>query len=119
MHERGTASGDHAFLNGGTRCRKRIFDAMLLLFEFGLGRGTDLDHRNATGELRKTLLQLLAIEVRIGVLDLLFDHLDAALDVGRFTRAIDDRGLFFRHGHALGLTELIRSHFVELEAELF
>ena len=119
MHERGAAAGDHAFLNGRARCRKRILDTMLLLFEFGLGRCTDLDDRDAARELGKTLLQLLAIEVPVGLIDLTLDHLDAALDVGRFACTVDDRGLFLGDLDRLGLTEQIRSHFVELEAELF
>ena len=92
---------------------------MLLLFELGLGGRADLDDGNAAREFGETLLQLLAIEVGIGLLDLLLDHLDAAFDRIRLAVAVDDRRLFLGDRHALGLAELIGRHLVELQAELF
>ena len=119
VDERSAAAGDHPLLDCRSRRRERVFDAVLLLFELGLGRSTDLDDRNAAGELGKTLLQLLAVEVAIGLLDLPLDHLDAALDRVGLTVAVDDRGLFLRDLDRLGLTEQIRRDLVELEAKLF
>jgi DNA primase len=43
---------------------------VLLLLHLGLGRGADLDDRDAAGQLREALLELLAVEVGVGVLDL-------------------------------------------------
>jgi hypothetical protein len=45
---------------------QRVLDAVLLLLHLGLGRSSDLDHRNAAGELREALLELLLVEVRVG-----------------------------------------------------
>ena len=59
---------------------KRVLDAVLLLLQLGLGRGADLDHRHAAGQLGQPLLQLLAVEVGGRGLDLGADLLDAALD---------------------------------------
>jgi len=72
------------------------------LFELGLRGRAHLNDRDAAGKLRQPLLQLLAVEVRIGLLDLLFDHLDAALDGIGFAIAINDRRFFLGNRHALG-----------------
>ena len=50
--ERDAAAGDNAFFNRGAGRVQRIFDAGLLLFEFGFGRGPDIDLGNAAGQLR-------------------------------------------------------------------
>jgi hypothetical protein len=47
-----------------------VLDAGLLLLHLGLGGRADLDRRDAAGELRQPLLELLAVVVDVGVLDL-------------------------------------------------
>ena len=69
-----------------------VFDAVLLLLHLGLGGSADLDDGDTAGELREPLLELLAIEVGVGRLDLGLDLLDPALDVVAVTGAVDDRG---------------------------
>ena len=49
---------------------QRVFDTGLLFLHFGLGRRTDLDDGNAAGQLGQALLQLLAIVVGGGLVDL-------------------------------------------------
>ena len=53
---------------------------MLDLLELGLGGSADLDDGNATGELGQTLLELLAVEVRGGVLHLALDLSNTGVD---------------------------------------
>jgi len=67
-----------------------VLDAVLLFLQFNLGGGADLYDRDSTGELGETLLELLAVPVRIGVLDLTLDLGDASRDVGVCTAAVDD-----------------------------
>src|SRR3981189_2957317 len=74
---------------------QRVLDAVLFLLHLGLRGGADLDDRNASGELRQTLLEFFPIEVGVGVLDLLFDLLDPAFDVVSLAGTIDDRGVVF------------------------
>ena len=77
----------------------RVIDAILALLHLGLGRATDADHRNAAGELGQPLLQLLAVIVGGGLLDLRLDLVDARLDVGLLAGTVDDRGvLLVNHG---------------------
>src|SRR3954467_5224199 len=116
--ERDAAPGDDALLEGGPGGLQRVLDAMLLLLHLGLGCGTDLDHGHAAGELGQPLLQLLAVEVRVGVLDLGLDLLDAALDRVAVAVAVDDRRGVLRHDDAAGAAELRELGVLELEAHL-
>ena len=77
------AARDDAFLDRRASGMQSILHASLLLLHFGLGGRADLDHRHAAGQLRQPLLQLLAIVVRGGFVDLRAQLLDAALDVLR------------------------------------
>ena len=71
VQERDAAARHDALLEGRAGGLQRVLDAVLLLLHLGLGGSADLDHRDAAGELRQPLLQLLAVEVGVGVLDLL------------------------------------------------
>ena len=53
---------DAAFCSAGGV--QGVFNAGLLFFHFDFGRGTDLDHCNAAGQLGHALLQLLAVVIR-------------------------------------------------------
>ena len=89
----GAATGDHTFLQGGPGGRQGILDAVLLLLELHLGGGPDLDHSHTAGQLGQPLLQLLAVPVRVGVVDLGLDLGHPTLDVGPVARALDDGGV--------------------------
>jgi len=54
---------------------------VLFLLHLGLGGSADLDHGDTAGQLGETLLELFAIELGVGVLDLLLDLIDPAFDV--------------------------------------
>ena len=75
------AAGNDAFLDRRASGMQSILHASLLLLHFGLGGRADLDHRHAAGQLRQPLLQLLAVVVRGGLVDLRAQLLDAAFDV--------------------------------------
>ena len=78
----------------------------------------DLDDGDAAGELGQALLELLAVEVRVGVLDFGFDLVDAALDRRGVTGAVDDRGRVLGDHHATGASELGELGVLELQAHL-
>ena len=78
--QRHAAAGHDAFFDRGLRGVHRVLDARLLLLHLGLGRRADLDDGDAADQLGQPLLQLLAVVVRGGVLDLRAQLLDAALD---------------------------------------
>src|SRR5580693_6394796 len=91
---------------------------MLLLLHLGLGGSADLDHRDTTGQLRETLLELLLVEVRIGVLDLGLDLVDPALDRVALAITVDDRRGVLGDDHATSAAELRDLRVLELEAHL-
>ena len=59
-----------------------VLDAGLGLLHLGLGAAAHRDHRHAAGQLGQPLLELLAVVVAVGRLDLPLELLDAGLDVG-------------------------------------
>jgi hypothetical protein len=71
LHQRHAAADDDAFLNRGAGRVQRVVDAVLALLHLDFGGAADADHRDAAGELRQPLLQLLLVVVRRGLLDLL------------------------------------------------
>ena len=114
----GAATGDHALLDGRTRGRQRVLDAVLLLLELDLGGRADLDDGDAAGQLGQALLELLAVPVGVGVVDLALDLGDAALDVVARAGALDDGGVVLGDDDLAGLTEQVERGVLELEADL-
>ncbi len=118
-NERHTATGNDTFLDSRAGCVHGVFDASLLFLQLGLGSRADFNDGNAADELRETLLQLFAIVVRGGVLDLRANLTDAAFDLGGLTAAFDDRGVVLIDGDLLGAAEIFGLHVFELDAEIF
>ena len=118
VDQRGATAGDDALLDRGARRGDGVLDAVLLLLQLHLGGGADLDHAHAAGELGEPLLELLAVPVGVGVLDLGLDLVDAALDLGRVTGTVDDRGVVLGDDDAPGLAEHLEADLVQLETDL-
>src|SRR5262249_35020768 len=81
IEQRNAAARNDSFLDRGAGGVKRVADAILALLPLDLGGSADLDHRNAAGEFRQPLLQLLTVLVGGRGLDLRTDRSDAALDI--------------------------------------
>src|SRR5699024_8910629 len=96
----------------------RVLDAVLLLLQLHLGVRTDGDDADATGQLGEALLELLAVPVGVGALDLGLDLVDPAVDVLGLALTVDDRGVVLGHDDAAGLTQVLETDLVELEADL-
>ena len=91
--KRHATAGHDALFEGRPGRRECVLDAVLLLLELRLGRGADLDDGHAAGQLGEPLLELLAVEVRVGGLDLGADLVDAARDPLGLAGTVDDGGL--------------------------
>src|SRR5680860_599555 len=113
-----TATGDDALFDRGARSGHGVLDAVLLLLQLHLGGGADLDHADTAGELREALLQLLAIPVGVGVLDLSLDLVHTGLDSLGVTATLDDRGVVLGDDHTTRLTKNLEADLVELETDL-
>src|ERR1044072_4581952 len=118
-HQRDTAARDDALFDGRARGVHGVLDATLLLLQLGLGRRADADDRDAADELRQTLLQLLAVVVRGGVLDLRTDSLDTSLHVGVLAAAVHDGRVVLVDGDLLGAAQVFELDVLKLDAEVF
>src|SRR5215217_3886636 len=118
LEQRDAAARHDALLEGRAGGLQRVLDAVLLLLHLRLGGRADLHDGHAAGELGEALLELLAVEVRVGVLDLGLDLVDAALDGVRIAVAVDDRRVVLRHDDAAGAAQLRDLRVLELEAHL-
>ena len=98
---------------------QRVFNASLLLFHFHFGRGANLDHSNAAGQLGHALLQFLAVIVGSGFFHLLADLAHTGLDLGSLASAVDDSGIFLAHFNALGLAQHFQRSFFQSQANFF
>src|SRR5713226_7201325 len=118
VEERDAAAGDDAFLDRGARRVHRVVDAILALLDLDLGGAADADDGNAARQLGQTLLQLLAVIVRGGLLDLRLDLRDATLDVLLLAGAVDDRRVLLLETDALRRAEHVERDVLELDAEI-
>ena len=117
--ESDAAAGNDAFFHRCAGGVEGVFDAGFLLLHLGLGRGADIDDGDTTGQLGQALLELLAVVVRGGFLDLAADLGDAALDVFALAFTFDDRGGFLLDHDALGFAKVFNRDVLELDAEVF
>src|SRR5690606_7321583 len=85
------AAGDDTLFGCGLGGVQRVVDQVLALLHLSLGVGTGLDDGDAAGELGQAFLELLAIVVAGGALDLRADLLGAGVDVLLLAGAFDDQ----------------------------
>eukprot|EP00968_Pinguiococcus_pyrenoidosus_P016418 scaffold1590_cov239-Pinguiococcus_pyrenoidosus.AAC.10 len=112
----GTAAGEHAHLHGALDGVQGILVPQLLILELGLRRSADLDARDASAQGRDALLGLLLIELRVRLLGLHPDRLDALVDRLLLRAVHDDRGLLLVADDALCHAEVVDGHAVEGDA---
>src|ERR1700751_854795 len=117
--ERHAAAGQDALFDCRAGRMHRVVDAILALLHLDLGSAADADHRDAAREFGKPLLQLLAVVVGGGPLDLRLDLGDAVLDVLLLARAVDDRGILLVDHHLLRAAEHVQRNVLEFDAEIF
>src|SRR4029453_9289226 len=118
LQQSDAAARHDALLEGGAGGLQRVLDAVLLLLHLRLGGRADLDDGDAAGQLREPLLELLPVEVRVGVLVLVLDLVDAALDRLALAGADDDRRRVLGDDDAARAPELRDLRVLELEAHL-
>src|SRR4051812_3846719 len=113
------AAGDDAFLDCCAGCVHGIFHARFLFLHLGLGSCTDLDDGDAADELRQAFLELLAVVVAGGLLDLAANLFHAAFDLLTVATALDDGGVVLIDDELLGAAQVFHLDVLELEAEIF
>ena len=118
IDQRDAAAGHDAFLDGGAGRGQRVLDAVLLLLQLDLGGSADLDHGDAAGQLGQPLLQLLAVVVGGGLLDLGLDLLDAGLDRLVVALALDDGRVVLVGHDAPRAAQVVDGGAIQLAADL-
>src|SRR3984885_4261330 len=118
LQQRDAAAGHDTLLDRGLGVAHRVLDAVLALLELDLGRRAGLDDGHAAGQLGQPLLQLLAVVVGVGVVDLGADLVNAARDLLRVASAVHDRRLVLGHHDLAGPAEHAQVDVVQLEADL-
>src|SRR5262249_20961878 len=113
------AARQDAFLDRRAGCVHRVIDAILSLLHLGLGRAADADYSNAARELGQPLLQLFAVVVGGGLLDLRLDLGNACLNVGLLACTVDDRRVLLIDHDFLGAAKHVDGDVLELDAEVF
>jgi hypothetical protein len=93
-----------------------VFNAGLLLLHLGFGGRPDVDLGDAPRQLGQAFLQLLAVVIARGDLDLAADLLDAGLDVLGAAGAFDDGGVVVVDADLLGLAQVGDRDAVQLDA---
>ena len=90
---------------------------MLALLELDLGSRAGLDDGDAASELGEALLQLLAVVVGVGVLDLLADLAHAGVQHVLVASALDDGGLVLGDDDLAGAAQQLEVSVLEGEAD--
>jgi hypothetical protein len=97
---------------------KSVLYTSLLLFHLNFSSSTNMDNCYTANELSETLLELLTIVVRGGVLDLSANLANSALDVILLASSVDDGGVILVNNDALSLTTVSKSDVLKLDAKL-
>ena len=112
------AAKDDSFLYGCPGSIEGIFHTEFGFLHLGLCSCADADDCDTACQLGKTLLELLAVEIRLGLFDLLLDLGDTLVDRVLLAESVDNDGLFLADLDALGAAELLHGSILELQAEV-
>src|SRR5262249_50288894 len=113
------AACHNTFLDRSASGVEGIFDAILLSLYLDLGRTTDADHCDAARKLGQAFLELFAVVVGSGFLDLGLDLLHSPLDVRLLACAVYDGGFFLLDDHLLGSAKHCGGDIFELDPKVF
>src|SRR5664280_2827348 len=118
LYQGHATTGDDALLDCSLRIADSVLDAVLALLELDLRGRARLDDSNATGKLGEALLELLAVVVRVGLVDLGADLVDPARNLVSFATTLDDGRVVLGDNDLARSPELVELGGVELESDL-
>src|SRR5690606_331139 len=95
------------------------FNACFLLFHFNFGSSTHFDYRNTASQFSYALLQFFAVVIRRSFFDLYTNLLYTRFDLVSVTSTINNSGVVFVHGYALGGTQVLNSSAFQIQTNLF
>ncbi len=95
-----------------------VFEAGLLFLHLGFGGRPDADLDQSVGQLGEAFLELLAVVVARGGLDLAADLLDAGFDLFVVAGAFGDGGVIVVHRDALGHAQIGDGDAFQIDAQI-
>lgn len=101
------AAGDNAFLDRGTGCVQSIINAVFLFLYFNFRSAADFDYCHTAGNLGQTFLQLFAVIVRRGFLNLFADLIGTGLDQVLLSVTVDNGGFVLGNFNLLAGAEVL------------
>ena len=113
MHQGAAAAGHDSFLDRSAGGVEGVFDAQLAVAQLSFSGGTHLDHGYATGQLGYTLGELLAVVLRIGVVEFALDRGNPITHGSLVVTAGHDRGVVFADGDPAHAAKILEAHLVE------
>src|SRR5690606_1502048 len=114
-----TAARNHAFFNRRTGSVQGVFNACFLLFHFNFGSSTHFDYRNTASQFSYALLQFFAVVIRRSFFDVYTNLLYTRFDLVSVTSTINNSGVVFVHGYALGGTQVLNSSAFQIQTNFF
>jgi hypothetical protein len=119
LEKSSTTAGQDTLLNSSAGGVQSINDAILLLANLNLGSTANLDDGDTTGELSKTLLELLLLVLRGGGISHDTTDLLAALGNGVLgALAVEDNGVLLGDGDGTSGAEHVSRGLLELDVEV-
>ena len=118
MDVRASAAGDDTLFHCRAGSVQSILHAIFCLFHLSLGGCAYTDYRYAARELGQTLLELLSVEIGLGLFDLFLDLSDAGSKSFLVAEAVNDDCIFLLNLDALGAAELVNGGILELKAKV-
>ena len=119
MQRSRAAARDNALFHGSLGRIQGILNAQLLLFHLDLSGSADFDDGNTAGQLGKTLLQLLLVEVAGRLRHLRTDLRNTVADSFLVAHTVYDGGIFLRYLHLAGTAQHIDGGVFQLITQLF
>ena len=101
VEESGSSSDDDSLFGGGFSGADGVIDSVLKFVDFGFGNSADLEDGDSSGELGKSLLELVLVIAGSGGADGLADLVDSLLNGGLVAGSFNHDGVVLADDHLL------------------
>ena len=118
MDVSGAAACDDSLFHSRSGRVESVLHTQLGFLHLSLGSSANADYRNAASQLRQSLLQLLTVEIRGGLLDLLADLGNSGVDVALLAKAVNDDGVLLLNLNGFCASQLIHGGFLQIQTNL-
>src|SRR5439155_18722593 len=108
-----------AFFGSGLGGVQGVINEVLAFLHLGFGGRTSLDHGDAASQLGQAFLELFAVVIAGGLLDLLADLVGAGVDVLALAGAFDQQRVVFVDDDPLGCAKIGQFDVLQRQTEVF